>query len=123
MTDATHADRRDPEQPIGAFDLAGACDELLASAGELGSGRAARTLTPGAGIGLKQTLLAIREGRMLDEHRTNGRATVQVLRGAVRIITGDAELALHDGQWAIVPAETHAVHADSDAVLLLTVAG
>lgn len=123
MTDATHADRRHPEQPAGAFDLADACQELLRSARELDAGRAARTLTPGEGIGLKQTLLAIRGGRKLDEHRTNGRATVQVLQGAVRVTSGSEELALHDGQWAVVPAEEHEVHADKDAVILLTVAG
>lgn len=122
MGDAVHADRRDPQTPEGALALADAGDELLATAGELDAGRASRTLTPGAGATLKQTLLALREGRRLDPHTTNGTATIQVLRGTVVLTAGGDELALDAGQWATVPQSEHDLRAEADAVVLLTVA-
>ena len=122
MTDDVHADRRDPETPAGAFDLAGAAEDLLAQARDMSSGRAARTLTPGAGAVLKQTLMAIASGRRLDEHQANGPATVQVLQGAVTLRTGDTTLEVSEGHWAAIPDAPHDVVADADAVLLLTVA-
>ncbi len=122
MTDDIHADRRDPETPAGAFDLAGAARDLLTQAHEMSSGRAARTLTPGAGAVLKQTLLAIASGRRLDEHQANGPATVHVLQGTITVRTGDTSLEVPEGHWAAVPEAPHDVLADADAVLLLTVA-
>jgi quercetin dioxygenase-like cupin family protein len=122
MGDAIHAERREPQEPAGAFDLGDAGDELLETAGELDAGRASRTLTPGAGAMLKQTLLALREGRRLDPHTTNGTATIQVLRGAVVISADGDELALDAGQWAVIPQSEHDLRAESDAVVLLTVA-
>lgn len=122
MTDDVHADRRDPETPDGAFDLASAAAALLDQAREMSAGRAARTLTPGAGAVLKQTLLAIVSGRRLDEHQANGPATVQVLQGAITVRSGDTSLQVPEGHWATIPASLHDVVADEDAVLLLTVA-
>jgi quercetin dioxygenase-like cupin family protein len=123
MTDDIHAERREPEQPSGAFDLLDAGRELIGQAGDLAAGRAARTLTPGAGAPLKQTLLALTAGAQLDEHQTPGPATIQVLIGEVTLRAGGAELGLHEGQWAAIPAEPHDLRADSDAAVLLTVVG
>ena len=122
MSDDVHADRREPETPDGAFDLGGAAEQLLAQAREMSSGRAARTLTPGAGAVLKQTLLALASGRRLDEHHANGPATVQVLQGANTVRSGDTSLEVSEGHWAAIPDASHDVVADADAVLLLTVA-
>ena len=122
MSNDVHADRRAPETPDGAFDLGGAADDLLTQAREMSSGRAARTLTPGAGAVLKQTLLAIASGRRLDEHQANGPATLQVLQGAVTVRSGDTTLEVPQGHWAAIPDAPHDLVADADAVLLLTIA-
>lgn len=122
MADHIHADRRDPEQPGGAFDLAAGARELLAQARDLAAGRAARTLTPGEGAPLKQTLMALTAGRELAEHRAPGPATLQVLLGDVSLRTSDTEVQLGEGHWAAIPLESHDLLANADAVVLLTVA-
>jgi quercetin dioxygenase-like cupin family protein len=122
MTSDLHAERRDPEQPEGAFDLVKAARELLEQARKLAARRAARTLTPGAGTPLKQTLLAIAAGQRLDEHQAPGPATLQVLSGDVIMRTGVSELQLHQHHWAAIPPAAHDLRAETDAVVLLTVA-
>lgn len=121
MSEDLHAERREPEQPEGAFDLMAAATELLEQAHEMRSGRAARTLTPGAGAPLKQTLLALVAGRELGEHRTPGPATLVLLRGSATIGAEGEMLKLREGQWAAVPTGPHDLRADTDVVALLTV--
>lgn len=122
MTDPVHAERREPSPPTGAFDLAAAGRELLEQAGEMAAGRAARTLTPGIGTLLKQTLIALGEGRNLDEHTAPGPATLQVLSGRVTLRTGNTTLPVPEGGWAMLPTEAHELYADQAAVVLITVA-
>lgn len=122
MNDEIHAERREPAPPDGAVDLMALGNEVLAQASELQTGRSARTLTPGAGARLKQTLLALTEGAELQEHRAPGAATIQVLRGEVRMQAQATTLELSAGQWALIPDELHDLRALSDATLLLTVA-
>jgi quercetin dioxygenase-like cupin family protein len=88
----------------------------------LDAGRSARTLTPGAGADLKQTVLALTAGNRLQEHRTPGPATIQVLKGQVRLGSDAAELELLTGQWAPIPDEVHDLVALTDSAVLLTVA-
>lgn len=122
MTDPVHAERREPSPPNGVFDLAVAGRELLEQAGEMAAGRAARTLTPGAGAPLKQTLLALAEGRDLDEHTSPGPATLQVLTGQVTLRASDTTLPVPENGWVLLPTEAHELHADLPAVALITVA-
>lgn len=112
---------RSPATPEGAFDLGGAADDLLAQAAD-GNGRAARTLTPGAGARLKQTLLALTAGTELADHAAPGSATIQVLRGSATLRWDDTSLAVPAGHWAVIPEQQHGLHADEDTVALLTVA-
>jgi quercetin dioxygenase-like cupin family protein len=121
-SDAAHAERRTPAEPEGAFDLDAAIDELLAQAHSQSSGRAARTLTPGPGAALKQTLLALRADHRLDEHTAPGPASIQVLRGSVTLSTAETSVEVPLHHWATIPPVLHDLCADTDAVVLLTVA-
>jgi quercetin dioxygenase-like cupin family protein len=85
-----------------------------------GPGRAAHTL-PHSGPGLRQTLIALRAGAELAEHESPGTATLQVLRGRTRLIAGEATVELAAGQLGAIPPRRHSLHADQDAVVLLSV--
>ena len=119
--DAAHADRRTPTVPEAPLDLVDVGKELLESARGLRAGRAARTLTPGMGATLKQTVLAMCDGERLNDHPSPGPTTAQVLHGAVTITAGDDTLALNTGEWAIVPRQSHDLVAVGDAIVLLTI--
>lgn len=122
MSDQIHAERREPQEPGAPFDLSGAADELLDQARNLSAGRAARTLTPGAGGLLKQTLVALTAGTELDEHTTPGPTTIQVLRGTATLRLGGDEVDLDADTWAPIAEEVHDLRAATDTVVLLTVA-
>lgn len=96
--------------------------DLLAKARSAGAGRAARTLTPGAGAALKQTLLALVAGRTLADHESPGDATIQVLAGRVRLTGGGAERVLAAGDHASIPPVRHGLASFEDAVVLISVA-
>jgi quercetin dioxygenase-like cupin family protein len=122
MTEGIHAPRREPAVPDAPASLPDIGDELLEQARTLDAGRSARTLTPGAGAALKQTLLALVGGTRLEEHDSPGPASLFVLSGDVRLGTSDGGVALTDGQWAAIPDTPHDLAATTDAVVLLTVA-
>jgi quercetin dioxygenase-like cupin family protein len=122
MVDEIHAPRREPAAPEGPAVLTDVGGELLQQARTLDAGRSARTLTPGAGAALKQTLLALVEGTRLEEHEAPGPASLFVVSGDVRIGTSDEDVTLAGGQWMLIPDEPHDLSATTDAVVLLTVA-
>lgn len=105
-------------EAIGLLALA---DELLAGMSDGGSGRAARTLR--GGQALRQVLLVLRAGSRLDDHRAPGPSTLVVLRGAVDLLWGEEARRLEAGDWARIPDAMHAVAAQGDAAVLLTVPG
>jgi quercetin dioxygenase-like cupin family protein len=123
MDTRIHADRRAPEEVSGALDLHAAADGLLDEARQLRAGRSARTLTPGPGAPLKQTLLALTAGQRLQDHVAPGPTTLLGIRGTA-VLSGDehAAVTLNDGVWASCPTGPHALEAISDAVVLITVA-
>jgi quercetin dioxygenase-like cupin family protein len=81
-----------------------------------------RTVDGGRPHLLYQTMIALLRGQRLDEQDNPGEATVQVLRGRVRVTAGDDTTDGSPGQLLIVPDAPHRVTALEDAVLLLTVA-
>jgi quercetin dioxygenase-like cupin family protein len=85
------------------------------------SGRSAETVYGGHEHALRQTVLAFTAGSSLDEHESPGEATVQVLRGRVRMTAGKVAWEGRAGDLLIVPDARHALHAVQDAVILLTV--
>lgn len=118
----SHAPRRTPSTPSDPLDLLDAADGLLAEARKLRSQRSARTLTPGAGAPVKQTLLALVAGQHLEEHPAPGPTTLQTVTGQVVLHHDDHAVELAAGTWATCPAGQHTLEARDDSVVLLTVA-
>lgn len=96
-------------------------DEQLVAAHAAKSGRAAHTVHGGHDHMLRQTVIALVAGQGLADHESPGQATLQVLRGRVRVNTATEEWCGAVGDLLVLPAERHGVHADEDAVVLLTV--
>ena len=104
--------------PIDVHALAG---ELLQKATTESAGRAARTL-PHPVDGLRQTLIALREGAEMDEHESPGAASLMVIRGRVRIVAGDDGVEVGPHQIVPIPDRRHSLAATEQSVVLLSVA-
>jgi quercetin dioxygenase-like cupin family protein len=102
--------------------LTALADGLLSHALNASTGRGVRTVDGGRPRLLHQAVIALAHGQRLDEDDNPGEATVQVLRGRVRIIAGGDTMDGSSGQLLIVPHAPYTVTALEDAVLLLTVA-
>ena len=70
---------------------------------------------------LRQTLVALASGHELAEHNSPGEATLQVLRGHVRLIAGDDTWDGAAGDQITIPPVRHALEALEDSAVLLTV--
>jgi quercetin dioxygenase-like cupin family protein len=97
-------------------------EDQLAAAKEAGSGRASVTVFGGQEHDLRQTLIALVEGRALGEHDAPGEASLQVLRGRVRLRTGEDSWTGGEGDYLVIPRNREELFAETDAVVLLTVA-
>jgi quercetin dioxygenase-like cupin family protein len=95
--------------------------EQLQAARAAHAGRAAHTVHGGHDHLLRQTLIALTAGAELAEHNSPGEATLQVLRGQVRVTAGADTWAGGPGDLLVIPRERHALQADEDSVVLLTV--
>lgn len=96
-------------------------EEQLQAARSGRAGRSAHTVHGGHDHMLRQTLIALVDGAELAEHNSPGQATLQVLQGQVRITAGGDTWAGGPGDLLVLPRVRHGLHADSDAVVLLTV--
>ncbi|HTT54618.1 MAG TPA: cupin domain-containing protein [Streptosporangiaceae bacterium] len=85
------------------------------------SGRSAETVYGGHEHALRQTVVALTAGSMLDEHESPGEATVQVLAGRVRLTSGPHGWDGRTGDLLVVPGSRHALTAVEDSAILLTV--
>jgi quercetin dioxygenase-like cupin family protein len=110
-----------PDAVAGPVDLTALAAELLDKASSAHAHRAAHTL-PHPVDGLRQTVIALLAGVDLGEHESPGPATLQVLRGRVRVVAGNGGLPIGPGQIAPLPMQRHGLHADEDSVVLLSVA-
>lgn len=103
--------------PIALTDQAA---DLLAQARESRSGRAAELVMGGPGSTMTQTIIALRSGAILSEHRNPGEASVMVLDGQVRLLHGEQHVDAARGELIPVPDALHSLEARSDSAVLLT---
>jgi quercetin dioxygenase-like cupin family protein len=96
-------------------------EEQLDVARAAKAGRAAQTVHGGHDHLLRQTLIAMIGGAELAEHNSPGQATLLVLQGQVRVTAGSDTWSGGPGDLLVIPRARHGLHADSDAVVLLTV--
>ena len=86
------------------------------------SGRSAHTVYGGHEHVLRQTLVALRAGSVLQEHESPGEATLHVLQGRVTLAAGEATWNGLAGDLIVIPDSRHSLEAVEDSVVLLTVA-
>ncbi|MET9438352.1 MFS transporter [Streptomyces sp. NPDC006551] len=118
--DTRKAGRRSPRTPQGEtmHDLAALADEHLANAHNDAHGRSAH-LVVHDGV-LRQSVIALTAGTVLDEHNAPPAASLQVLRGRVKLTAADRSEELSAGELQMIPKERHGLAALEDAVVLLT---
>lgn len=97
-------------------------EDQLDKARGASSGRGAVTVHGGRKHDLRQTVIALAEGRSLGEHESPGEATLQVLSGHVRLIAGEEAWEGTEGDHLVIPPTRHDLTALTDAAVLLTVA-
>ena len=103
------------------FSLDAIAREQAKRAGAASSGRSAETVFGGHEHALRQTVIALTAGSALDEHENPGEATIQVLRGRVRLTAGQVVWEGRTGDLLVVPDARHALQAIEDSAVLLTV--
>lgn len=116
-TDGSGWEMTTQTEVVGIHDLAA---ELMSDAKQHHSQRSARTLA--SGIAQRATLIGMAQGAELAKHDAPTAATIQILAGSVRLHTAEREWRLNQGDFMTSPVERHAVYAQEDAAILLTVA-
>jgi quercetin dioxygenase-like cupin family protein len=104
------------------WSLPALADGLLGQALSASSRRGVCTVDGGRPHLLYQAVIALGRGQRLAEHDDPCGASVQVLRGRVRVTAGDDTTDGSPGQLLIVSGTRHSMTALEDAVVLLTVA-
>lgn len=96
--------------------------EHLERAAAASTGRSAETVYGGHEHVLRQTLMALTSGTVLAEHDSPGEATLLVLRGRLRLDSGENSWEGRTGDLLVIPPARHSVTALEDTAVLLTVA-
>ncbi len=104
-----------------SMSLTALAEEHLAKAKEGSAGRSATTVHGRHDFVLRQTLIALCEGTALAEHDSPEEATLQVLRGRVRMRAGEDVWEGGTGELLVIPPARHDLAALEDSVVLLSV--
>ena len=96
-------------------------EEQLATATTAPSGRSSVTVYGRPAARLRQTLVALDEGRVMGEHKSPGDASLLCLQGRVVLRAGELKAELGPGDILAIPPQRHDVEALTPSVLLLTV--
>ncbi len=104
------------------FSLTALAREQLELANNVSSGRASHTVYGGHEHVLRQTVIALAAGQLLDEHENPGESTVHVLSGRVRLAAGETSWTGSPGDLLVVPNARHTLEAIEASVVFLTVA-
>lgn len=96
--------------------------QQMETARQAASGRSASTVYGGHEHVLRQTVIALQAGFVLDEHENPGEATVFVLKGRISLLSEGVSWDGSAGDLLIVPRARHSVEALEDSAILLTVA-
>ncbi len=105
-----------------ATSLTALAQEHLRIAHESTSGRSAHMIFGGTEHTLRQTIIALIGGHALADHDSPGDATLQVLRGRVRLVDDADSQDGVEGDILVIPATRHRLEAIEDSVVVLTVA-
>jgi quercetin dioxygenase-like cupin family protein len=96
--------------------------EQLKHAKENSSRRSARTVYGGHEHVLRQSVIALTEGAVINDHISPGEATLYVLQGRVRLTAGKDSWECRSGDLLNLPENRQSVTALEHSVVLLTVA-
>ncbi|MEV6008789.1 cupin domain-containing protein [Streptomyces sp. NPDC051976] len=96
--------------------------EHLERAKAASTGRSSETVYGGHEHVLRQTLIALTAGTTLGEHENPGEATLLVLRGRLRLHSGENSWEGRTGDLLAVPPARHSLEALEDTAAVLTVA-
>ena len=107
------------DEPV-AHSLTALSSKLLGQARAHSSRRAAATMT--SGPVMRATLIALAQDAELAEHDAPPAATLQTVTGQVVLQAGSREWRVGPGDLVSVPQVRHRVIAETDSVILLTVA-
>ncbi len=107
---------------VNKISLQAKARELLKSAQDASSGRAASTIVGGHEKRLRQTAVALREGAVMSVQSTSGEATLLVISGRLWLKSGNTKWFGREWSHLLVPDGAFEVEAETDASFLLTVA-
>lgn len=120
--DATYLRTHTLEAELLAFMLDHEGNLITQQARESTSGRTAKTIVKEGP--LRVTVVGLRNGVTLEEHRTEAPVLIQVLAGLIHVTTSGGNVSVaRGGMIALNSGVSHTVQAETDTALLLTIAG